>query len=144
MSSFNNSAVAFLAGTIILFVTSCSANSSGEELKIGAQYEVISPIFLQGVYNSLNNRKLSPETARAYINTTRQYKRTEVAFQVEVPVGTIMTVVRSLESAWHIPYLVNQYIVKLTPDPSRGLDVVLSLDRGLAGDLDGLTCVRRL
>ena len=137
MNSDNYSVVVFLACTVLL-VTSCYANSSSEKLKIGAQYEIIKPIFLKGVYNSLNNRKMSPETARAYIKTTQQYKKAEVAFQVEVPVGTTVTITRQLESTWHIPYLVKQYVVKLKPDLSRGLDVVLSLDRGLAGNLDGL------
>ena len=139
MSKFNHLRTVVLACTVLmLWVPSCSVNSESEELKLGAQYETIQPIFLKGVYNSLNNRILSQETARAYIKTVRQYKKVKVAFQVEVPVGTIMTVASPAKSVLHIPYLVDQYVVTLTPDLSRGLDVVLSLDRGLVGNLDGL------
>jgi len=122
----------------ILLVTSCSLNSSNEELKLGAKYEIIRSVYLEGVYDSLNNRKLSRETARAYINAVKYANRSEVAFQVKIPAGTIMTIVSSVKKVWHIPYIVDQYSVKITPDLSRGLDVVLSVDRGLEGDLDGL------
>jgi len=122
----------------VLTGPSCSINSSSEELKLGAKYEITRPVYLEGVYNSLNNRKLSRETARAYINAVKYAKRSEVAFQVKVPAGTVMTIGSSVKKVWHIPYLVDQYGVKLTPDLSHGLDVILSLDRGLEGDLDGL------
>jgi hypothetical protein len=123
---------------IMLAATSCSANSSGEDLTLGAKYEIIRPVYLEGVYNSLDDRKISPEKATAYLTGVKYAKRSEVAFQVEVPAGTVMTVVSSASRVIHLPYIVDQYHVRLTPDVSRGLDVLLSLDRGLEGDLDGL------
>jgi len=137
VKKFNKSTLTLLA-CAILIMTSCSVNSSGKELKLGAQYETIQPVYLKGVYNSLNDRTLSRETAHAYIKTVQQYNKAEVAFQVELPVGTIMTIASSAKSVLHIPFFVDQYVVTLTPDLSQGLDVILSLDRGLDGDLDGL------
>lgn len=122
----------------MLAVTSCSANSSDEGLTLGAKYELMRPVYLDGVYNSLNDRELSPEKATAYLASVKYAKRSEVAFQVEVPAGTVMTVASSAKRIIHLPYIVAQYHVRLTPDLSRGLDVLLSLDRGLEGDLDGL------
>jgi len=123
---------------IMLAATSCSANSSGEELTLGAKYRIVRPVYLVGAYNSLNDRELSPEKATAYIYAIKTAKRSYMAFQVEVPAGTVMTVVSSASRVIHLPYIVDQYHVRLTPDLSRGLDVLLSLDRGLEGDLDGL------
>lgn len=124
--------------SIMLVVTSCSANSSGEMLTLGAKYEIVRPVYLVGAYNSLNDRELSPERATAYIYAVKMAERSFTAFQVEVPAGTVMTVVSSATRKIHLPYIVDQYQVQLTPDLSRGLDVSLSLDRGLEGDLDGL------
>lgn len=61
-----------------------------------------------------------------------------MAFQVKLPEGTIMTIISPAKKVWHIPELVDQYVVRLEPDLSRGLDVVLELDRGIEGDMDGL------
>ena len=124
--------------SIMLAVTGCSANSSGEGLTLWAEYEIVRPVYLEGVYNSLDDRELSPEKSTAYLTNVKYAKRSEVAFQVEVPAGTVMTVVSSAERVLHLPYFVDQYRVRLTPDPSRGLDVLLSLDRGFEGGLDGL------
>ena len=52
--------------------------------------------------------------------------------------GTVVTIVGSPSKVLHIPFLVNQYSVKLEPNFSRGLDIVLTLDRGMEGNLDGL------
>ncbi|MFT6916964.1 MAG: hypothetical protein ACJAWL_003308 [Motiliproteus sp.] len=89
-------------------------------------------------YNSLNNRRLSKETARAYLHSKKYYKKAEVAFQHEVPVGTTMTIIGSTSKVWHLPFLAERYLVLLEPDLSVGLDVVLELNRGIEGSLDGL------
>ena len=91
------------------------------------------------VYDSLNNRKLSRETARAYLHAARYYEKSWVAFQNEVPVGTIVTIIGPAPKVWHIPIFANRYFVQLEPDPSRGLDVILELNRGIEGNLDGLS-----
>jgi hypothetical protein len=91
-----------------------------------------------GVYDSLNNRQVSKETARAYLESIQTYKKAEVAFQCEVPVGTIMTIIGPTPKVWHLPFFANRFFVRLDPDLSRGLDVVLELNRGIEGSLDGL------
>jgi hypothetical protein len=90
------------------------------------------------VYDSLNNRQLSRETARAYLHSKHYYNKSDVAFQSEVPAGTVMTIISPIPKVWHLPFFANRYLIKLDPDPSRGLDVVLELNRGLEGNLDGL------
>lgn len=90
------------------------------------------------VYDSLNNKRLSKETARAYLHSMRYYNKSYVAFQNEVPPGTIMTIVGPAPKVWHLPFFADRYFVQLIPDPSRGLEVVLELNRGIEGSLDGL------
>lgn len=68
----------------------------------------------------------------------RYYEKASVAFQCEVPTGTIMTIIGPAPKVWHLPFLANRYFVRLDPDLSRGLDVVLELNRGIDGSLDGL------
>lgn len=95
-------------------------------------------MYLMVTYNSLNDRRVSKETARAYLHATRYYQKSWVAFQTEVPAGTIMTIIGPTSPVRHVPFLANRYLVQLDPDPSRGLDVVLELNRGVEGTLEGL------
>jgi len=123
---------------IVILMASCSVNTSDEKLQIGAKYKITKPLYIEGTYNSLNDRRLSPETARAYITSVKHARRSEVIFQVMLPVGLILTIVSPPERVLHIPYIVDTYIVELTPDLSQGLDVVFSLDPVFVGDMDGL------
>jgi hypothetical protein len=116
----------------------CVPSYAGEELQSGSRYKIVKPVYLMAVYDSLNNRQLSRETARAYLHSMQYYNKAEVAFQCEVPVGTIMTIIGPAPKIWHIPFFANRYFVRLDPDVSRGLDVVLELNRGIEGSLDGL------
>ena len=96
------------------------------------------PLYLMAVYDDLNNRKLSRETARAYLHPMQYYEKSYVAFQSEVPIGTTMTVIGPVPKVWHLPFFASRYAVRLDPDLSRGLDVILELNRGIEGDMDGL------
>ncbi|GEM_PF-2378082 len=112
--------------------------SYAEELQPGNRYKIIRPVYLVAEYYSLNNRQVSRETARAYLESMLTYKKSWVAFQCEVPVGTIMTIIGQAPKVWHLPFFANRYFVRLDPDLSRGLDVILELNRGIEGSLDGL------
>ncbi len=116
----------------------CGIIYANEVPQLGSRYKIVRPVFLNGVYNSLNNRQVSKETARAYLESIQTYKKAEVAFQCEVPAGTIMTIIGSAPKVWHLPFFANRFFVRLDPDLSRGLDIVLELDRGIEGRLDGL------
>jgi hypothetical protein len=111
---------------------------ANEDLRPGNRYKIVRSVYLMAVYNSLNNKQLSKETARAYLHSKRYYKKSWVAFQCEVPAGTIMTIIGPAPKVWSLPFFVDRYFVQLDPDLSRGLDVVLELDRGIEGSLDGL------
>lgn len=115
-----------------------SLSYASEEPQPGDRYKIVRPLYLMAVYNSLNNKQLSRETARAYLHSMRYYNKSWVAFQCEVPVGTIMTIIGPAPKVWHLPFFANRYFVRLDPDLSRGLDVVLELNRGIEGSLDGL------
>ena len=95
-----------------------------------------SRIFKSGY--KLNNRKVSRETATACLIAIEHYKKAEVAFQCKVPAGSIMTVIESAPKPWYARFISDRYFVKLEPDLSRGLDIILTLDRGMEGSLDGL------
>jgi len=116
----------------------CDLSYASEQPQLGNRYKIIRPVYLMAVYDSLNNRQVSKETAHAYLHSMRYYKKSSVAFQCEVPVGTIMTIIGQVPKVWYLLFSANQYFVRLDPDLSRGLDVILQLDRGVEGSLDGL------
>ena len=109
-----------------------------EKLRYGNRYKIVSPIYLVGVYNSLNNKQLSEETAVSYLEAVESAKRSFHAFQCEVPVGTIMVINGSAPKVFPLPFFANRYFVSLDPDLSRGLKVIIALNRGIEGSLDGL------
>jgi len=65
---------------------------SGGELNVGVKYKVMQTIYLEGVFDSLDDETLIAETAQAFITCEKYAKRSEVTFQVEVPVDTAITV----------------------------------------------------
>jgi len=111
---------------------------ANEKLQPGNRYKIVRPVYLMAVYDNINDKRLRKETARAYLHSKRYYKKAAVAFQCEVPVGTIMTIVGPAPKVWHLPFLADRYFVQLKPDFSRGLNVILELNRGIEGSLDGL------
>ncbi|MBI9019937.1 MAG: hypothetical protein JEZ10_01610 [Verrucomicrobia bacterium] len=140
MKKFNYAIVCtgiMLALFIALSVIS-SNSSCPEELQYGNRYKIIQPVYLEAAYYNLNDRRVSRETARAYLESERIPQRSWMAFQCEVPKGTIMTIVGSAPKVWHLPFLASRYFVRLDPDLSQGLDVILELNRGIDGVLDGL------
>jgi hypothetical protein len=116
----------------------CCSSYAGE-LQAGNRYKIVRPVYLMAVYDSLNNRQISRETARAYLHSKEYAQKSWVAFQCEVPVGTIMTIIGLAPKSWYRPFSANRYFVRLDPDQSRGLDVELELNRGIEGSLDGLS-----
>lgn len=116
----------------------CGFSYASEKLRPASRYKIVRPVYLMAVYNSLDNKQLSRETARAYLHATRYYNKSWVAFQCEVPAGTIMTIIGPAPKVWSLPFFANRYFVQLDPDLSRGLDVILELNRGIEGNLDGL------
>ncbi|OGT13858.1 MAG: hypothetical protein A3F73_08990 [Gallionellales bacterium RIFCSPLOWO2_12_FULL_59_22] len=142
MNKFNHFRIVRASIAITLFAVIsaifCGLSYASESPQMGSRYRIIRPVYLMAVYNSLNNRQLSRDTARAYIHSTRFYDKAEVAFQCEVPAGTIMTIIGRAPKVFPLPFFADRYFVQLAPDLSRGLDVELALNRGIEGSLDGL------
>jgi hypothetical protein len=109
-----------------------------DDLQTGSRYVIVQPMYLMAVYDSLDQKEISKETARAYLHAVQYYDKSDVAFQREVPAGTIVTVLRPAPKVWALPFLANRYFVTLEPDVSRGLDIVIELDRGIKGEMNGL------
>lgn len=128
-------AIAFALLTLVSIL--CGPTYAGEP-QPGGRYKIIRPVYLMAIYDSLDNKQLSATTARAYVHSTQYYEKSSVAFQCEVPAGTTMTIVSAAPKAWYLPFAAKRYFVRLDPDPSRGLDVILELNRGMEGSLDGL------
>jgi len=121
----------------VISVIFCGLSYAGEEPQVKNRYKIVKTIYLMATYNSLNNRQLSRETACAYLHAEEYANKSEVAFQCGVPVGTIMTIIGPVPEIW-LPFVAKRYFVQLDPDLSRGLDVILALNRGIEGNLDGL------
>ena len=123
---------------IVISIIFCGISSASEQPQPGNRYKIIRTLYVAAEYYNLGNRKVSRETARAYLESKQYYKKSRVAFQCEVPVGTIMTIIGPAPKVWSLPFFANRYFVQLDPDMSRGLDVILELNRGIEGSLDGL------
>lgn len=123
-----------LALTGAISITPSYAN----ELQPGNTYKIVGPVYLAGVYWDLDNRQLKRGLAYESL-TAVQFKGSEVAFQRRVPVGTIMTIIGPAPKRLPLPFFVNRYFVRIDPkDPPSELDVILELNRGIEGSLDGL------
>lgn len=146
MKKVNNVIVLVTIVVMLFTVTStifCCPSCASEELQPGNRYKIVKTVYLIAAYKSLNNRQVSRETAFAYLRPRQSPKRAWLAFQNEVPIGTIMTIIGPAPKpeVWHFPFFFKRYsvyLVRLDPDLSRGLDVMLEVSLGMEGSLDGL------
>jgi hypothetical protein len=130
--------------TFIVLVLSISSSTilygfsyASEQLQSGNRYKIVGQVYLSGIYRDLNNRQLNKQMAVGSLTAVR-FSGPEVAFQDKVPLGTIVTIIGPAPKRLPFPFFANRYFIRLHPDLSRGLDVVLELNRGIEGDLDGL------
>jgi hypothetical protein len=130
-------AIAFTLFTMSSTMFCCLIYAS-EQPQPGNRYKIVGPVYLSGVYRNLNNRQLNRQMAVASL-TAVQFSGPEVAFQRLVPVGTIITIIGPAPKRVSLPFFANRYFVRLDPaEPSSELDVILELNRGIEGNLDGL------
>ena len=129
--------IAFTLFTVSTSTIFCGLSYASEQPQPENRYKIIGPVYLSGVYRDLNNRQLTKQLAFGSL-TPFQFSGSEVAFQCKVPVGTIMTIIGPAPKPWALFFSPNRYFVKLDPDLSRGLDVILKLKRGMEGSLDEL------
>ena len=129
--------IAFFLFNVIGTILWGSSHAS-EELQPGRQYKIIGPVYLSAIYLKLSNRQLNRQLAVGDLTAVR-FSGPEVAFQRPVPVGTIMTIIGPAPKRLPLPFYANQYYVTLDPvDFPGGLDIILELNRGIKGSLDGL------
>ncbi len=122
----------------VISVILCGPSYASEELQSGNRYKIDGPVYLSSVYRDLNNRQLNRQMAYGTLTAVR-FSGPEVAFQCKVPVGTIMTIVGPAPKRLPLPFYANRYFVRLDPiDAPSELDVILELNRGIEGSLDGL------
>ena len=122
----------------VIGVIFCGPSYASEELQPGNRYKIVGPVYLSGIYLNLNNRQLNRQLAIGSLTAVR-FSGPEVAFQRVVPVGTIMTIVGPAPKRVPLPFLANQYFIRLDPmEPPIEFDVILELNRGIEGSLDGL------
>lgn len=128
--------IAFMLLTLI-GTNFCGLSYAGEYPQPGNRYKIVGPVYLSGIYLKLNNRQLNKQAAVGSL-TAVQFSGPEVGFQCKVPVGTIVTILGPAPKRLPLFFYANRYFIQLDPDLSRGLDVVVELDRGIEGSLDGL------
>ncbi len=130
-------AIAFIIFTVVGTIF-CGSTYASDELQSGSRYKILKPLYLVVEYYSADDKRVCRETARAYLTSIKVYKTRWVAFQVEVPAGTVMTIIGQEQRAWYLFFAPTHYFVGLDPDPSHGLDIMLNPDLGFEGTLDGL------
>ena len=122
----------------VISVILCGPSYASEELQPGNRYKIDGPVYLSSVYRDLNNRQLNRQMAYGTLTAVR-FSGPEVAFQCKVPVGTIMTIVGPAPKRLPLSFYAKRYFVRLDPMDAPGeLDVILELNRGIEGSLDGL------
>lgn len=116
----------------------CGLSYANDKPQIGNQYKIVGPVYFGGIYRNLNNRQLNRQLAVGDLSAV-QYSGPEVAFQRKVPVGTIMTIIGPAPKRLPLPFYANRYFVRLEPTSLPiELDVILELDLGIEGNLDGM------
>lgn len=117
----------------------CGSSYASDEPQPGSRYKIVGSVYLMVAYDSLNNRQVSRETAHAYLHSALYVKKSHVAYQSKVPVGTTMTIIGSAPKVLPLPFYANRYFVRLDPAvlPIE-IDIILELNRRLDGSLDGL------
>src|SRR3979411_1026530 len=126
-----------IAFTLLIVMSIFCVSSYAEELQPGNRYKIVRPVYLSGVYRDLNNRQLNRQLAFGSL-TAMRFSGPELAFQCIVPVGKLMSVIGTCAKRLPLPFFANRYFVRLDPDLSGGLDVIVELNRGMEGTLDGL------
>jgi hypothetical protein len=125
-----------------LFIVSstifCGLSYASEQPQPGSRYKIVGPVYLSSIYRNLNNRQLNRQMAYGTLTAVR-FSGPEVAFQCKVPVETIMTIIGPAPKRLPLPFYANRYFVRLDPmDVHSELDIILELNRGIEGSLDGL------
>lgn len=125
---------------VVIVATFCGPGHASEALQPGSQYKIIGPVYLSAIYRNLNNRQLNKQMAFGSL-TAVQFAGPETAFQRMVPLGTIMTIIAPAPKRAPFPFIASQYFVRLVPIPTdlpSEIDIILELNRGIEGSLDGL------
>lgn len=130
--------MAVIALLLALWIFGNPAPSTAVDLVLGQKYQIIRPVYLVANYKDRGNKTLSKETAEAFLLRGAIAKKSYTAFQTEVPAGTVMTVLSKTPRNWQIFFHADSYFVKLDPGLSQGLDVQVSFQLGLDGDMDGM------
>jgi hypothetical protein len=110
-----------------------------ENLQQGNQYRIIGPVYVRAIYRDIRNTQLNRESAWGILSAVRVSGR-EVALQRPVQMGTIMTILGSAPKHYVLfeGYPSRYYVQLDTVGLPGGLDVILQLNRGVEGDMDGL------
>ena len=124
---------------VLLATLMGSAVAGDVQLQPGASYKIVRPVYLMAVYESMDSKQIAKAAALAYLQPERYAKTRWVAFQCEVPAGTVMTIVGPAPAAKDLWRRYDAYYVHLEPDPSRKLDVIIQLFRGFADASGGLS-----
>jgi hypothetical protein len=138
-SAIVRATIALTLGMMIsTIIFGCGFSYASEHLRPGSRYKIVGRVYLSAVYRDLNNRQLNKQMAVGSLTAIR-FSGPEVAFQQKVAVGTIMTIIGPAPKRFPLPFYANRYFVRLKPiDLPSELDVILELNRGIEGSLDGL------
>ena len=116
-----------------------SGMAADVQLQSGASYKIVRTVYLMAVYESMDDKRVGKGAVRAYLQPERYAKTRWVAFQCEVPAGTVMRIVRPAPPAKDLLRRYDAYYVCLQPNPSRQLDVIVQLFRGFDDSSGGLS-----
>lgn len=129
--------IAFVLFTLIGNIC-CGQSYANRQLTPGSRYKIVGNVYLSGIYKDLNDRQLTKQLAFGSLTAIR-FSGPEVAFQHKVPIGTIMTIIGPAPKRVPLPFFAKRFFISLQPNElSEEIDVILQLNRGIDGNLDGL------
>jgi hypothetical protein len=100
------------------------------QLLTGENYKIVRPVDLMAVHESMDDKSAGKKPKRAYLNPQRYAMTRWVAYQCEVPVGAVITIVRPAPPARDLWRRYPAYYVKLVPNPPGQQEVIVQLFLG--------------
>lgn len=127
-----------LTWLVVAGATSWQPTYAGDHPQPGDRYIIVGNIYAIVVYRDLNDRRLNRQLSWVSLVPFR-ISGPEVALTRTVPLGAVLTVLGPAPKRAPLPFLANRYFVRLeSVDLPAELDVILQLNRGIEGNLDGL------
>ena len=117
---------------------SCTSGNTCETTSLSGRYKVLRPVYAVGVFNNAQYKASTPDAVTVYIKARRMYPKRDIAFQHEVPEGTIIQVKCRVRTPWFNPLIEPLYCVSIEEHNYADYQSFLQMIPSLRGEDGGL------